>query len=52
MDIAYEKDGISDQLMLLLCSIFDQIYITCECLDKHHTCVYYLQDSTNIKNIN
>ena len=36
--------GLTDQLMMLLCSIFEWIYTRGgEWLAKHHTCVNYVQ---------
>ena len=49
MNSTHEKEGLTDQLMLLLCSIFGQIYTRGECLSEHDTCVYYVRYSTNIK---
>ena len=49
MDTIYEKEAMTDQLMLLLCSIFGQIYTRDECLSEHDTCVYYVQNNNNIK---
>ena len=44
-----QKEGLTEQLMLLLCSIFGQIYTRGKCLSEHDTYVYYVRYSTNIK---